>query len=35
LNPAATLADSTLAEHLGEVCELHLSRLDAVLPPKD
>jgi hypothetical protein len=28
------LKDSTIAEHLWEVCELDLSPLNAVLPPK-
>jgi hypothetical protein len=28
------LKDSTIAEHLREVCEVDLSPLDAVLPPK-
>jgi hypothetical protein len=33
-NLPEALKDSTLAEHLREVCELDLSPLDAVLPPK-
>ena len=33
-NLPPALADSTLAEHLREVCDLDLSMLDAVLPPE-